>query len=94
MKPILQIGDKVKIKDTDFRGEIVGVGHNLPMFLNSDNEPVAMPGSVFIVRLRNPLLIMEYNGTYAVRDNHAPSSVPRSLCVHDIVKHEFELELG
>jgi hypothetical protein len=90
----LRIGDQVRIKGTDHRGEITGVGHTMILWNDPstiENSPVADPHTCFIVRLSRPFILTADD--QVVRER-APSSYPGCLFLYEIVLGKSDLELA
>lgn len=96
----LYIGDKVRIKDTGFKGEIIGVGNTLH-FHSACEGPRAISIPTYIIRLSTTFLIVptpKYAGSpldpaFRVVEGRAPSSFPGSLFVHELTRSLDQLEL-
>jgi len=86
----LRIGDQVKIKGTEHKGEIVGVGHTMMLFSGTyQDASTAEPFTCFIVRLSEPFILT--TDDKVVRDR-APSAFPGCLFLYEVVYRANDLE--
>ena len=86
----LRIGEQVKIKGTEHKGEIVGVGHNFILWSGTNQDaPTAEPFTCFIVRLQAPFILT--TDDKVVRDR-APSAFPGCLFLYEVVYQASDLE--
>jgi hypothetical protein len=84
----------VRIKGTEFRGELTGVAHTLSVMPGTDtHNPTAYSAPTYIVRLSKIFLIAPKKEGFQVVEGMAPSSFPGSLFVHELTRDLDQLEL-
>ena len=89
MSRMIRIGDQIHIKGTQHQGEVVGTATTLDMFVDKE-LPRAYPDHSWVIRLTNPFIVTMND---KIERNRPPSSLPGSLFIYEVVKHESELEL-